>query len=142
VPATLTDLPAGHVFAPVPFTIEPEASRAYREAVGDALSVYGGAGSAVPPLAVAALGLGALLEQVTLPAGSLHASESVECLGVVPEGAVVECRARLAQRSVRAGWVVSVLDSEMLIGGEPAVKTRATVLSPAMPSKRDLGVQP
>ncbi len=129
MPVSLTDLPAGHIFPPTEITLTAEASRAYLAAVGDNLPAYGDAG-AVPPLAVAALALGELMRQVTLPPGSLHASESLECHSIVPVGATVECRAKLAQRSQRAGWVVSVLESDLLVAGDLAVSTRATVLSP------------
>ena len=131
MPPLLPDLPAGHTFDPVEFSVDAATSRAYRDAVGDGLAVYAAAGGLVPPLAVVALGLGALLRQAVLPAGSLHASESLQCHRTVPEGSTVECRASVAQRSRRAGWIVSVLDSLLLVEGQPAVTARATVLSPA-----------
>lgn len=127
---SLTDLPAGHVFEPIVLRLSPGKSRAYRDAVGDALNHYDQSG-VVPPLAVAALALGALLEKVSLPPGTLHASESLRFRAMVPVGASVACRATLAQRSVRAGWIVSVLDSEITCEGRAAVFARATVLSPA-----------
>lgn len=126
----LTDLPAGHVFEPIRFSIDAAKSSAYRAATADGLSIYDEEG-AVPPLAVAALALGALLERVGLPPGTLHASESLQAEAAVPVGATLECRARLTQRSQRAGWTVSVLDSEIVLDGRAAVKARATVLSPA-----------
>ncbi|HLF70569.1 MAG TPA: MaoC family dehydratase N-terminal domain-containing protein [Dehalococcoidia bacterium] len=129
----LTDLPAGHDFPPIAFSVNAAQSRAYRAATGDTLPLYDEAGL-VPPLAVAALALGALLESVSLPPGTLHASESVTYVSPVPVDATLECRARLAQRSVRGGWVVSVLDSDILLDGTTAVSTRATVMSPAAPS--------
>ena len=127
---TLTDLPAGHVFEPITFTLNAGAARAYRDAVGDTLNLYDQFG-AVPPLAVAALALGALLGQVFLPPGTLHASESLQFGARVPTGATVECHSVLAQRSLRAGWIVSVLETEISFAGRPAVAARATVLSPA-----------
>jgi hypothetical protein len=134
VAVTLTDLPAGHIFESTSFVVSAEVARAYRLAAGDAQdSAYAEAGHAVPPLAVAALALGALLREVTLPPGSLHASESIEHHAAVPEGSTVECRARLAQRSVRAGYVWSILETELSVGGAAAVSARATVLSPAEP---------
>ena len=104
--------------------------RAYRDATGDTLGVYD-ALHAVPPLAVAAFALGALLESVGLPPGTLHANESLQAHEVVPEGSTVECRARVAQRSQRGGWVVTVLESDMMLNGASAVFSRATVLCPA-----------
>lgn len=125
----LTDLSAGHTFDPITFTVDSERARAYRAAAGDTLSLYDVSG-VLPPLAVAALALGALLEHVSLPPGTLHASESVSFKAPVPAGARLECRASLAQRSQRAGWIVSVLDSEISHDGRVAVTARATVLSP------------
>ncbi|MPZ50328.1 MAG: hypothetical protein GEU75_13690 [Dehalococcoidia bacterium] len=125
----LTELTAGHVFEPISLTLDAERARAYRNAVGDGLGVYDEAG-AVPPLAVAAVALGVLLESVSLPAGTLHVSESLEFRKAVSPGATLECRAVLAQRSVRGGMVVSVIDSEILVDGSAAVTARATVMSP------------
>jgi len=105
-------------------------SAGYRAAVGDNLPVYAAAGDAVPPLAVVAFALGALLREAALPAGSLHASESFEAHRAVHVGDEVEFHGILAQRSVRAGWVVSALDSELKVRGELALTARATVLSP------------
>ena len=130
MPAVLTDLAAGHVFPPITFKVDAEQAYAYCGAVGDALGLYEDAG-VVPPLAVAALALGALLEQVSLPPGTLHAAESLSFKAPVAAGATLECRATLAQRSQRSGWIVSVLDTEVSLDGAVAVTARATVLSPA-----------
>jgi hypothetical protein len=130
VASTLTELPAGHVFPPISIVADAERCRAYRAATGDTLSVYDEQ-PAVPPLAVAAFALGALLQSVGLPPGTLHANESLQARELVPVGATVECHARVAQRSQRGGWVVTVLESDMLLDGESAVFARATVLCPA-----------
>jgi hypothetical protein len=129
VAALLTDLTAGHVFEPISFPAEDARVRAYSQATGDALD-YAAAG-AVPPLAIAAFALGALLQQVSLPPGTLHASESTAFRAPVAPGAQLQCRARLTQRSQRGGWIVSVLDSEISQAGNVCVTARATVLSPA-----------
>jgi hypothetical protein len=131
VPVSLTDLAAGFEFDTTSFTISSEMARAYRAATGDEQdAVYGGATSAVPPLGVAALALGELMRQVALPEGSLHASQSIEVLGRVSEGAKLECRARLAQRSLRGGYVWSVLETDLSAEGRGVLRARATVLSP------------
>ncbi len=126
----LTDLAAGHVFPAIRFSVDASRARAYLAATGDSLDIYEREGVA-PPLAVAALALGALLEEVSLPDGTLHASESLTSSAAVPLGAELECHATLTQRSVRAGYVVSVLDSKILLNGTTAISTRATVMSPA-----------
>ena len=125
----LTQIPAGHTFDPMTFTVDAEKSRAYRTATGDALPVYDAEGL-VPPLAVAALALGALLEAVGLPDGTLHANESMRVHEAVPAGATLVCNARLAQRSSRGGWVVTALESEITHEGRTVLTTRATVMCP------------
>ncbi len=128
--ATLTEFPAGYEFEPQSIVLDAARSRAYRDATGDTLSVYDEQ-DAVPPLAVAAFALGALLESVGLPPGTLHANEYVRAHQPVPAGASIECRARVAQRSLRAGRVFVVLESEIMLDGAAAVTTRATVLCEA-----------
>lgn len=127
---TLTDVPAGHEFEAISIKLDATRSKAYRDATGDPLAVYEDQ-AAVPPLAVAAFALGALLESVGLPPGTLHANEYVRAHRIVPADATVECRARVAQRSLRAGRVFVVLESEIVLDGVPAVTTRATVLCEA-----------
>ena len=126
---TLTELSAGHSFETIRFSIDAERARAYVVATGDSNCIYEDDGF-VPPLAVAAIALGYLLELVSLPAGSLHVSESLEYKAPVPAGAALECKAALVQRSQRAGMVVSVLDTEISHEGVVAVTARATVMSP------------
>jgi hypothetical protein len=126
----LTDLQAGHRFETIQFVIDRERSQAYLAATGDKLTLYD-ENAAVPPLAVAALALGALLERVSLPPGTLHANESLRVHEAVQVGTRLHCEARLGQRSARGGWIVSVLESEIMVEGRVALSTRATVLSPA-----------
>jgi hypothetical protein len=133
VALTLTDLSAGHVFEPIVLSVDADSARAYRAAVTDS-SVLFDAEGIVPPLVVAALALGALLNQVGLPPGTLHVNEALAFNAAIHIGARLECHATLAQRSQRAGWIVSVLDSEISLDGVAALTARATVLSPAGPS--------
>jgi hypothetical protein len=129
VSTVLTDLSAGHQFEPVTFTVDAQRVRDYLAACGDSVALYERQNVA-PPLAIAAFALGALLEEVTLPEGTLHISENLSFHKPVPLDGDVECSARLAQRSVRAGMVVSVLETEIKHGGELALTARATVMSP------------
>jgi acyl dehydratase len=115
------------------FTVDAARARAYVAATGDPLSLYENEG-AVPPLAVAALALGSLLEAVGLPDGTLHANETMRAQATVPAGSTLQCNARLAQRSQRGGWVVTALESEITLDGKTVLTTRATVMCPAEPS--------
>ena len=127
--AALTDLPAGHVFAPISVSLSRQAVAAYCEATEDRGALYAEQG-VVPPLAAAALCLGALLKEASLPPGSLHANEALDFARPVPVGAAIDCRTTLAKRSQRSGWVISVLESRLLVRDELAMTAVATVLSP------------
>jgi hypothetical protein len=111
--------------------IDAQRVRDYVAATGDDLALYEEA-QVAPSLAVAAFALGALLESVSLPAGSLHTSEGLIFKAPVPLDSEVECRAALVQRSLRGGYVVSVLESEIVHNGNTALTARATVMSPAV----------
>lgn len=130
VSTVLTDLTAGQEIELSSFSLERQRVRDYLAATGDAIDLYE-ANGVTPPLAIAAFALGALLEAVELPEGSLHISENLTYSGAVPMDASVDCHARLAQRSVRAGMVVSVLEVQINYDGKLVQTARATVMSPA-----------
>lgn len=132
---TLSDLPPGHIFETVRFSVDAARSRAYREATGDTNPIFEREGF-VPPLCVAALALGALLNQVGLPPGTLHTNESLEFLGTVPVDFEIECTARIAQKSQRAGMIVTVIENELVLAGSAVIKARATVFSPGASTPR------
>ena len=127
MPLSLGAVEAGHEFEPFSVNLSADRSAAYRAATGDSHSVYEEQ-SALPPLAVAALALGVLLESVGLPPGTLHTNEFMRAHQKVPAGSDVECRARVAQRSIRGGKAFVVIESEITLNGAPAVTTRATVV--------------
>ncbi|MCH8849540.1 MAG: MaoC family dehydratase N-terminal domain-containing protein [Chloroflexi bacterium] len=124
----LPDLPKGHEFSPTTFSVSADDVSRYIDAVGDGNAVYAEQGLA-PPLAIAAHGLGALLEVIELPGGSLHSNQEVEWRAGVEAGAF-RLTGRIAQRSERAGMIISVIEFEVSPEGadEPAVTGRTTVL--------------
>lgn len=128
--STLADLPAGHSFEPIVFSVDAERSRAYRAATGDTLPLYDEA-NAVPPLAVAALALGALMEVIDLPDGTLHGNESLEAYAPVPVGAQLVCTPTITRNATRAGMAFTTFEFVVTHEGAPAVTSRATVLFPA-----------
>src|SRR5690606_24642094 len=102
----------------------------YREATGDTLSLYDEA-HAVPPLAVAAFALGALMEVIDLPDGTLHGNESLEAHAIVPVGATLRCTPTVTRNASRAGMVFTTFEFVITHEGAPAVTARSTVLFPA-----------
>ena len=129
----LADLPVGHTFPPISFTVDAEKSRAYRAATGDALALYEEQ-SAVPPLAVAALALGALMEVIDLPDGTLHGNETLQAHAAVPVGAALTCAPAVTRNSTRAGMVFTTFEFVVSHEDKPVITARATVLYPASES--------
>lgn len=128
-PPTRTSIAAltrGHEFEPATFAVSAEQSLAYLEATGDA----GDYGDAVPPLAVAALGLAALQERIALPEGSLHTGQEVEHASAARAGEALTLTGRIAQRSERQGFVISVIEFEVSAGGRLILRARTTIMAP------------
>ncbi len=74
----------------------------YVGAVDDATAHPGGPGEAkAPPMAVAALGLRGVLDDLGIPSGALHAGQELRFSGPVDVDASLKCRATVARNSVR-----------------------------------------
>jgi hypothetical protein len=125
----VTDLPKGHQFPTTTFSFTSDDLARYLDAVGDTNTVYVDRGLA-PPLAVAARALGALLEVIELPAATLHTGQEVEAHEGVPLGATLSLSGRIAQRSERAGMVISIIEFDVTPEGSEhaAVSGRSTVM--------------
>jgi len=77
----------------------------YVAAVQDASSPVSADGtSLVPPMAIAALALSAVINTLQIPGGTVHASQELTFGAAVPIGASIHCTAKLAQNSVRHNW--------------------------------------
>jgi hypothetical protein len=127
----LFDLPQGFQFQDTSFTLTAADLSRYLDAVEDGNEVYAQLRYA-PPLAVAARALGTLLEVAELPAGTLHTGQEVESHRGCPIGAPLTFSGRIAQRSERAGLVISVIEFTVATeDGQPAVSGRTTVMAPA-----------
>ena len=123
----VSTLPRGYELEPAQFSLPRERIDAYLASVGDR-NQYG---DVVPPLAVVALALAELQEQVSLPEGSLHTAQEVEHLRTVRAGEMLTMRGRIAQRSERQGFVISVIELDVFSSeDELAVRARTTVMAP------------
>ncbi len=125
---SIAALPRGHVFPPAPVRLTAADAAAYAAATGDC-SDYVAAGH-VPPLAVAALALRLLLEAYELPPGSLHTGQEVEFRAPLRPDAELAMTGEVAQRSERAGMVISVIEFTVSGDGGPIVSGRTTVMAP------------
>ncbi len=110
--ALLSDLPTGHEFSPTTFELTWDYIDRYLAATNDRNVIYRESGLA-PPLAVAARALGALLDVIELPEGSLHTGQEVELKTGVPVPSTLELAGRLARRSMRAGLMIVVLEFQV-----------------------------
>ncbi len=125
----LSDLPKGHRFPDADLHLNAEDVSRYLDAAEDPNALYLERGLA-PPLAVAALALGALLGMIELPPGALHTAQEMEVHGGVPIGATLTLTGRIAQRSERAGLTISVIEFAVTPGGSAsaALTGRTTVV--------------
>jgi acyl dehydratase len=127
-------LEKGHRFSAASFVLDQETVARYLEAVEDeALPRLAQAeGKAwVPPMAVAALALRSLMEEMTLPAGAIHGSQEVGLVRAVEVGERITCRAWLSHRSQRAGWWILAVEMEGADeSGQPVLTGRLTVMVP------------
>ena len=132
---SISAFPRGHEFPAAAFSLSVDVVRAYLVAIGDACDY----GDTIPPLAAVALGLNALQEQIALPEGSLHTGQEVEHAAVVRAGEALTLTGRIAQRSERQGFVISVIEFEISVHREGAkdaegmvgVRARTTIMAPA-----------
>jgi hypothetical protein len=129
-PTSISAFPRGHEFPAARFVLPRAQADAYLRAVGD----EGGYGETLPPLAVAALALNALQEQIALPEGSLHTGQEVEHFAAVRAGEPLTLTARIAQRSERQGYVISVIEFEIAAAAGTAVGARTTIMAPGAPA--------
>lgn len=135
----LFDLPQGYEFPPARFELTAGDVARYLDAVDDHNAVYAERGLA-PPLAAVARALAALLEVAELPAGTLHTGQEVESHRGCPTDSPLTFSGRVAQRSERAGLVISVIDFSIATADRgPAVTGRTTVMAPAALAKGEPG---
>ncbi|MBI5284313.1 MAG: MaoC family dehydratase N-terminal domain-containing protein [Chloroflexi bacterium] len=124
---SISAFPRGHEFPASRFSLSAGEVAAYLRAIGDTANY----GSHAPPLAAVALGLNALQQHIALPQGSLHTGQEVEHHAALRCGDELTLSGRIAQRSERQGFVISVIEFEIAAGGEVAVRARTTIMAPA-----------
>jgi hypothetical protein len=125
----ITDLPKGHEFDIGAIEITADGVDSYLSAVEDANPIYRETNLA-PPVAVAAIALKKLLDVIDLPFGTLHIGQEIETHGGVPIGVKLSMRGWIAQRSLRAGAVISVIEFALTPEGaaEAVLTGRTTVM--------------
>ncbi len=114
--------------------MDPETITAYLEAVGDEsprLSRDGG-GALAPAMAVAALGLRGVLEELAIPGGAVHGGQELTFDRAVPIGETLQCSGTVLQNSVRRAWRFLVIQVEATDGrGRKVMSGKTTIMLPA-----------
>ena len=130
MPVSLAELQKGHEFAPVSFELSAEWVAQYVAAVDDH-AIAGLGADAVPPMAVAALSIRAMLEHASLPPGTVHAGQELSFRRGARVGEVLEVSGRVVSRGERAGWVLMSVEMNVSGGSDGRMDGRATVSFPA-----------
>lgn len=108
--AGLETVHAGQEFTPTPLDLGREAVINLLNSVEADLPQDQNGVELVPPSVVASLSLGVLLQHVSLPLGSLHASQEIRIWRPIPVGMRAVCEAVVANISNRAGMTLVSLD--------------------------------
>jgi acyl dehydratase len=104
MPSTLASFEKGHRFAPAHFELSQDWVRDYIVAVEDgAIAATPGL---VPPMSLAALSIRALLDEASLPPGSIHVGQELSFNRAVTIGESLTVRAQITSRGERQGWVL------------------------------------
>ena len=128
-PASLNDLPVGYQFPPISYELTESVIAKYLDAVGDRQDFL--KSGVVPPLAIAACAMTALSQSFTVPPGSIHASQELEFLKIVPVGATVSCSGKIANRLERGRLNLMSIEISALDQDEEKVLTgKATIAIP------------
>lgn len=126
---SLAELQKGDEIPAAGFDLSPEWVTEYATSVDDrAIEALGT--TAVPPMAVAALAVRAMLEHASLPSGTIHAGQELSFRRALRVGEALEASGRVVSRGERAGWVLMSVELGVTAGGEAVMQGRATVSFP------------
>lgn len=105
----------------------------YVDAVKDANGCLVGEGGTklTPPMALAALTLGGVINDLKIPGGTVHAGQEIEFSEAVPLGETIACKATVVQNSVRGGMRFMVV--RLMVedgGGRKVMEGKSTIILP------------
>ena len=141
MPVNYSELAPGDEISSRTLILDEDSVDRYAAAVADPNVVHNADGMRmVPPMAIAALSLGGVINDLEIPDGTVHASQELVFPRAVPVGSKLECTAKLAQNSIRGEWRFMVVDlrvTNKVVGGvagegDAKVMTgRSTIMLPA-----------
>ena len=86
----------------------------------------------VPAMAVAALSIRGVVQDLRIPGGTLHAGQEFEFTSAVAVGSSLECAATLVQNSVRGDWRFLVVDCHVTDDSDAGVMSgKSTIMIPS-----------
>ena len=132
MPIDYSQLVPGQVISSQTYLLDDATVSAYADAVGDRSRLIADDGrAAAPPMAVAALSLRGVVNDLAIPGGTLHVGQELEFNRPVATAETLECRATLMQNSVRGDWrfLVVRLDVEDA-EGRPVMGGKSTIILP------------
>lgn len=127
-------LEAGQVVSSHSYCLDSALVSDYVEAVQDdsGLLFEAGGHELVPAMAVAALSMRGVVEDLRIPGGTLHVGQEFEFSGAVAVGQSVDCVATLTQNSIRGDWRFLIVDCEVTGENDAEVmKGKSTIMIPA-----------
>ena len=120
------ELTPGYEFPPASYELSISLISKYLKAVDSRSDGF------VPPLAIAAYAMTAVSKSLILPPGSIHASQELEFLKLVPIGTRVNCKAKVARKLTRGQMRMLTLELNVWDeSGDMAQSGKATVILPA-----------
>ena len=93
-------LEEGHEFPLITYKLEQAIVDGFIEATQMDTSLYT-EGGPVPPMVLAARGMAAVAECVSVPPGSIHVSQELEFIGTVKAGETINCHAKVLRKQER-----------------------------------------
>ncbi len=107
------DLKEGQEFPPAAFQVDATTVADYLKAVAEDNGLYENTGL-VPPMAVAALSLKALISAISMPPGTIHVSQDFEFLATVKTEDSLTSHARVGRVQERGKLHLITVDTSVL----------------------------
>ena len=128
MPIDYAELLANQVVSDQRYVLDDAAVSAYVEAVGDSSA----SPATAPPMAIAALSLRGVVQDLAIPGGTLHVGQELQFKRAVSPPETLDCRATLLQNSVRGDWRFLVVQLEVEdSSGRQVMEGKSTIMVPA-----------
>jgi hypothetical protein len=123
---SFAELTPGYEFPPFEYELDNTIISKYLKAVEAPVYEY------VPPLAIAVYAMNSMTQSITLPPGSIHASQEFVFLQPVTIGAKIRCCARVVRKLVRSSMNMLVLETNVFNEKDEKVQSgKTTIVLPA-----------